>query len=120
MIREALPGFSGSLRRHLYRQAQRLAVMIESGGQPWTGDPSRISFEPTIDAARHSATPTTAGGEQQRQNEQRRQADHQHLPPTAGAVPSGVEGIERRRWSCPYRTSATARSTPPQCRLGRR
>jgi CRISPR-associated protein Cas1 len=36
--RGALPGFAGSLRRHLYRQAQRAAVFIESGGrEPWTG-----------------------------------------------------------------------------------
>lgn len=33
----ALPGFSGSLRRHLYRQAERLAAFISDETQPWTG-----------------------------------------------------------------------------------
>lgn len=32
-----LPGFSGSLRRHLYRQAERLAAYIGDSGTPWTG-----------------------------------------------------------------------------------
>lgn len=32
----AIPGFRGSIRRHLYRQAQRLAGAI-TGGDPWTG-----------------------------------------------------------------------------------
>ena len=35
--RGALPGFSGTLRRHLYRQAQRLAQWIEYRDEPWTG-----------------------------------------------------------------------------------
>lgn len=35
--RGALPGFSGSLRRHLYRQAQRVATMIDGGHSDWTG-----------------------------------------------------------------------------------
>ena len=35
--RGALPGFSGTLRRHLYRQAQRLAQWIEHRDEPWTG-----------------------------------------------------------------------------------
>jgi CRISPR-associated protein Cas1 len=34
--RGALPGYSGSLRRHLHRQAQRVAAYIEHG-TPWTG-----------------------------------------------------------------------------------
>lgn len=34
--RGALPGFAGSLRRHIYRQAQRLAAAITTG-QNWTG-----------------------------------------------------------------------------------
>jgi CRISPR-associated protein Cas1 len=34
--RGALPGFTGSLRRHLHRQAQRLAGYVEHG-TPWTG-----------------------------------------------------------------------------------
>ncbi|GLI00899.1 CRISPR-associated endonuclease Cas1 [Phytohabitans aurantiacus] len=34
--RGALPGYAGSLRRHLHRQAQRLAAYIERG-EPWTG-----------------------------------------------------------------------------------
>ncbi|MFE9187849.1 CRISPR-associated endonuclease Cas1 [Micromonospora haikouensis] len=34
--RGALPGFTGSLRRHLHRQAQRLAAHIDHG-TPWTG-----------------------------------------------------------------------------------
>lgn len=33
----ALPDFSGTLRRHLYRQAQRLAASILEPGHPWTG-----------------------------------------------------------------------------------
>jgi CRISP-associated protein Cas1 len=33
----ALPGFSGSLRRHLYRQAERLAAHVEDPTVPWTG-----------------------------------------------------------------------------------
>lgn len=32
----ALPGYAGTLRRHLYRQAQRLRATIEHG-EPWTG-----------------------------------------------------------------------------------
>jgi len=35
--RGALPGFSGTLRAHLYRQAQRLAAWIEYRDDPWTG-----------------------------------------------------------------------------------
>lgn len=35
--RGALPGFSGTLRRHLYRQAQRLAGWIEHRDEAWTG-----------------------------------------------------------------------------------
>jgi CRISPR-associated protein Cas1 len=34
--RGALPDFSGSLRRHLYRQAERAAVHVHGAG-PWTG-----------------------------------------------------------------------------------
>lgn len=34
--RGALPGYAGNLRRHLHRQAQRLAAHIERG-EPWTG-----------------------------------------------------------------------------------
>lgn len=34
--RGALPEFAGTLRRHLYRQAQRLAATI-ARGEPWTG-----------------------------------------------------------------------------------
>ncbi len=34
--RGALPDFAGSVRRHLYRQAQRIAAWIEDA-QPWTG-----------------------------------------------------------------------------------
>lgn len=37
MTRGALPGFSGSLRRHLYRQAERLAAVIHDPALPWTG-----------------------------------------------------------------------------------
>jgi CRISPR-associated protein Cas1 len=37
VTRGALPGFTGSLRRHLYRQAQRLANHIGDPNQPWTG-----------------------------------------------------------------------------------
>lgn len=33
----ALPGFSGSLRRHLYRQAERLAAYVEDPTTAWTG-----------------------------------------------------------------------------------
>ena len=33
----ALPGLSGSLRRHLYRQAERLATCIQDPGATWTG-----------------------------------------------------------------------------------
>lgn len=36
VTRGALPGFSGTLRRHLYRQAQRMAAMV-SRDEPWTG-----------------------------------------------------------------------------------
>ena len=35
--RGALPDFGGTLRRHLYRQAQRLRASIMSDDQPWTG-----------------------------------------------------------------------------------
>ncbi len=35
MTRGALPGFAGTLRRHLYRQAQRLTATVTSG-EPWT------------------------------------------------------------------------------------
>jgi CRISPR-associated protein Cas1 len=35
--RGALPGLSGSLRRHLYRQAQRIAAYIEDPEATWTG-----------------------------------------------------------------------------------
>ncbi len=34
--RGALPGHAGSLRRHLHRQAQRLAAYVDHG-TPWTG-----------------------------------------------------------------------------------
>ncbi|HSV64346.1 MAG TPA: CRISPR-associated endonuclease Cas1 [Mycobacteriales bacterium] len=37
ITRGALPGFSGSLRRHLYRQAQRIAAYIADPTQSWTG-----------------------------------------------------------------------------------
>lgn len=33
----AIPDFSGTLRRHVYRQAQRLAAAIYDPGTPWTG-----------------------------------------------------------------------------------
>ncbi len=35
--RGALPGLSGSLRRHLYRQAQRIAAFVEDPQATWTG-----------------------------------------------------------------------------------
>lgn len=35
--RGALPGFSGSLRRHLYRQAERVAAFVHQPGASWTG-----------------------------------------------------------------------------------
>jgi CRISPR-associated protein Cas1 len=35
--RGALPGMSGSLRRHLYRQAERIASCISDPAQTWTG-----------------------------------------------------------------------------------
>jgi CRISPR-associated protein Cas1 len=35
--RGALPGLSGSLRRHLRRQAQRVAAYIEDPEAIWTG-----------------------------------------------------------------------------------
>lgn len=35
--RGALPGMSGSLRRHLYRQAERLAACIHDPAASWTG-----------------------------------------------------------------------------------
>lgn len=35
--RGALPGLSGSMRRHLYRQAQRIAAYIEDPEATWTG-----------------------------------------------------------------------------------
>jgi CRISP-associated protein Cas1 len=33
----ALPGMSGSLRRHLYRQAERLAAYVNDLSATWTG-----------------------------------------------------------------------------------
>lgn len=36
MTRGALPDYAGSVRRHLYRQAQRLAAAV-TRGEPWTG-----------------------------------------------------------------------------------
>ena len=33
----ALPGLSGSLRRHLYRQAERLAAYVHDAEATWTG-----------------------------------------------------------------------------------
>lgn len=33
----ALPGFAGTFRRHLYRQAQRLALAITQEDYVWTG-----------------------------------------------------------------------------------
>jgi CRISPR-associated protein Cas1 len=35
--RGALPGMSGSLRRHLYRQAERLATCVQDPDASWTG-----------------------------------------------------------------------------------
>lgn len=35
--RGALPDFAGTLRRHVYRQAQRLSRSITEPGSPWTG-----------------------------------------------------------------------------------
>ena len=35
--RGALPGLSGSLRRHLYRQAERVAVTVHDPDASWTG-----------------------------------------------------------------------------------
>jgi CRISPR-associated protein Cas1 len=35
--RGALPGMSGSLRRHLYRQAERLATCVQDPEGSWTG-----------------------------------------------------------------------------------
>lgn len=35
--RGALPGLSGSLRRHLYRQAERLAACVHDADATWTG-----------------------------------------------------------------------------------
>jgi CRISPR-associated protein Cas1 len=35
--RGALPDFSGSLRRHLYRQAERVAAFIHDPTATWTG-----------------------------------------------------------------------------------
>lgn len=35
--RGALPGFSGSLRRHLYRQAERLAAYVHDPAATWSG-----------------------------------------------------------------------------------
>lgn len=35
--RGALPGLSGSLRRHLYRQAERLATCVQDQDASWTG-----------------------------------------------------------------------------------
>lgn len=36
-VRGALPEFSGSRRRHIHRQAQRLRASIMAADQPWTG-----------------------------------------------------------------------------------
>ncbi len=33
----ALPDFTGSLRRHVYRQAQRVAAYMSDSSQLWTG-----------------------------------------------------------------------------------
>ena len=35
--RGALPGFSGSQRRHLYRQAERIAAFVHNPNVTWTG-----------------------------------------------------------------------------------
>jgi CRISPR-associated protein Cas1 len=35
--RGALPGLSGSLRRHLYRQAERIAAYVSNPAAGWTG-----------------------------------------------------------------------------------
>lgn len=35
--RGALPGFTGSLRRHLYRQAERVAAYVHDPAAEWTG-----------------------------------------------------------------------------------
>lgn len=35
--RGALPGFAGSLRRHLYRQAERVAAYVHDPAAVWTG-----------------------------------------------------------------------------------
>jgi CRISPR-associated protein Cas1 len=35
--RGALPGFAGSLRRHLYRQAERVAAFVHQPDIDWTG-----------------------------------------------------------------------------------
>lgn len=37
MTRGALPGFAGSLRRHLYRQAERLAAFVHDPEATWSG-----------------------------------------------------------------------------------
>lgn len=37
VTRGALPGFTGSIRRHLYRQAQRLALYLVSDDHEWSG-----------------------------------------------------------------------------------
>jgi CRISPR-associated protein Cas1 len=37
MTRGALPGFAGSLRRHLYRQAERIAAFVHNPEVAWTG-----------------------------------------------------------------------------------
>jgi CRISPR-associated protein Cas1 len=37
MTRGALPGFSGSLRRHLYRQAERVAAFVHDADPSWSG-----------------------------------------------------------------------------------
>lgn len=37
LTRGALPGFSGSLRRHLYRQAERIAALVHDPDVAWTG-----------------------------------------------------------------------------------
>jgi CRISP-associated protein Cas1 len=35
--RGALPDFAGSLRRHLYRQAERVAAFVHGRSATWTG-----------------------------------------------------------------------------------
>ncbi|ACV77647.1 hypothetical protein [Nakamurella multipartita] len=33
----ALPGFSGTLRRHLYRQAEQIAALVHGRSDQWIG-----------------------------------------------------------------------------------